>query len=72
MAKHKYYSGAKGEFVQKRMNEGRTNKQARQDWKKSDEKKHYIERDHGEAGYDSIDRSHNSPMQDWAQTEEDY
>lgn len=41
MAKHKYYSGAKCEFVQNRMAEGRTNKQARQDWKRSEEKQQY-------------------------------
>jgi hypothetical protein len=66
MGKHKYYSGAKGEFVQNKMKEGRTNKQARQDWKRSDEKKEYTERSesHTEADFDPIDRGFNSLMQD--------
>jgi 3-hydroxy-3-methylglutaryl CoA synthase len=74
MAKHKYYSGAKGEFVQDRMKDGRTNKQAHSDWKKSEERKEYTERN-DYAGYtgngDNIDRSYNSLMQDWAETSDD-
>lgn len=73
MGKHKYYSGAKGEFVQTRMNEGRTNKQAHSDWKKSIERQEYTENiPTGSIGNgDHIDRSYNSPMQDWAETSDD-
>lgn len=74
MGKHKYYSSAKGEFVQNRMAEGRTNKQAHSDWKKSDERKEYTERDNGRSfngDGSNVDRSYGSPFQDWAQDSDD-
>lgn len=49
-SKHKYYSGAKGEFVQNRMSAGRTKNQAHRDWKKSAEKKKWDDLNK-EAGY---------------------
>ncbi len=75
MSKQKPYSTAKSQFVQNKMNEGRTNKQAHKDWKKSDERKQYNEwdkySDHN-VDTDPIDRNPNSIMQDWAETEDDY
>lgn len=75
------YAGAKGKFVQQSMKDGKTNEQARQAWKKSQERKLFPssrEHDFIKAGNDSrivtdnIDRTYDSPMQDWAETSEDF
>jgi len=70
----KNYSTTKSQFVQKRMNEGKSNQQARKEWTKSDERKQFNEFDNipeFKGNGDNIDRSYGSPMQDWAETSDD-
>lgn len=69
------YSAVKGRFIQARLNEGFDKKKANKQWCKSTEKKAFdlypgnvtIEDFRG-----NVDRSHESPMQDWAETSEDF
>ena len=78
MAKKRTYSSVKGAFVDKKMKEGMTNQQARNAWKKSSERKE-IEGPYpwmrlaGSGNCDgvNIDRSFNSPWQDYAHTSDD-
>jgi hypothetical protein len=74
------YSGAKGRFVQEKMKQGVSKDKARQMWKKSEERKEFpshFEYEMNKAGRDNrtvtdnIDRSYDSPMQDWAETSDD-
>lgn len=73
----KNYAGAKGEFVDRKMKEGLTNKQAHKVWKKSAEKKEWDKKRWDSIPVDdrentsNIDRSQNSPWQDWAETADD-
>lgn len=71
------YAGIKGKFIQDKMNEGLTNKQAHSAWKNSDQKKELDATswdkfpmgtidDRG-----NIDRSYDSPWQDYAETADD-
>lgn len=80
MAKEKKitYSGVKGTYILQRMKEGKTNDQARKMWKRSEEAKQfkfsgYPERN-GLPGINDgvfIDRSYDSPWQDYAHTADD-
>lgn len=74
----KTYAGAKGQFVDNKMKEGMTNKQAHSAWKNSDQKKEFDQQKGSNDAEDTrqntsnIDRSYESPWQDWADTADDF
>lgn len=72
------YADSKSAYIQQQMKNGMSNKAARKSWDKSVEKAHFnIPNDEFNnfnfKGYrGNVDRSFESPMQDWAETSEDF
>lgn len=69
------YSAVKGRFVQDKINDGLTKRQANNKWGKSEEKKNFDKqypRPYLGEFRGNVDRSNESPMQDWAETSEDF
>lgn len=71
MSKGKSYSAAKGQYIQGRMNEGRSNDQARREWNRDHDFNHISGKSTETPYGENIDRSEDSPMQDYAGTSED-
>lgn len=67
----KSYSASKGSYIQSRMNEGRSNSQARREWNRDHDFNHLAGNYTGTISGENVDRSQDSPMQDYAQTSED-
>lgn len=67
------YADSKSAYIQKQMKAGMSNKAARKSWDKSAEKATFNIPEPMFIGYrGNVDRSFESPMQDWAETSEDF
>lgn len=67
----KSYSAAKGSYIQNRMNEGRSNSQARREWNSKHDLDYLAGNYTAPISGENVDRSQDSPMQDYAQTSDD-
>jgi hypothetical protein len=71
MSKGKGYAATKGQFVQKMMNDGATKNQINNAWHKSEQKASFNNNGDSDDDGSDIDRSYDSPWQDWAETSDD-
>lgn len=70
--KNKSYSDSKSQFVQERMNDGRSNRQANSDWSKSSEKESFEQKaweSHSEK--DGVNTPNGDEWDDYAHTADD-
>lgn len=67
----KNYSTTKSQFMQNQINQGATKSERTSAWHSSEEKQSFEHSGKGSIHGDNVDRSYESPMQDWAGTSDD-